>query len=218
MTGSVDGAGSGPSDDTGSTATNGRPAAGGTAGSAGQEPGTEQAPGITVDRVGPGGGLASDSAFGVALVTLWQRVAEAGGAVGFPPPVVRSEVAARAAGLVDGLRTGRMVAVAANRARRLIGVGFLRPGQGTGPHTGRIELLLVDPAHTGAGLGTRLMRDLLALAVERGLQRLDVEIADGAGLAEFFARSGFVEWGRRPGWIRLGAADDRDEVLLGATL
>ena len=62
--------------------------------------GSDQAA-ATVDRVGPGGSVASDSAFGVALVTLWQDVADAGGPVGFAAPVVRSEVAARAAGLVE---------------------------------------------------------------------------------------------------------------------
>ena len=177
-----------------------------------------RAPDVTVDRVGPSGGVASDSAFGVALVSLWQRVAEAGGPVGFPRPVTRSEVAARAAGLVAEMRTGRLVAVAANRARRLIGVAILRPGRGTSQHTGRIELLLVDPAHTGAGLGTRLMTDLLALAYERGLQRLDLEVQDGAGLGAFFTRFGFAEWGRRPGWILSDANDERDEVVLGVTL
>ena len=71
---------------------------------------------------------------------------------------------------------------------------------------------------TGAGLGTRLMTDLLALAYERGLQRLDLEVQDGAGLGAFFTRFGFAEWGRRPGWILSDANDERDEVVLGVTL
>ncbi len=41
---------------------------------------------------------------------------------------------------------------------------------------------------------------------------------DDPGLAEFFGRFGFAEWGRRPGWLRLGADGERDEVLLGAVL
>lgn len=180
-------------------------------------------PQTTVDRVGPGGGVASDSAFGVALVTLWQQVAEAGGPVGFPPPVVRSEVAAKAALLVDGVKTGRLIAVAANRARRLIGVGFLALGRGQYRHTGRLELLLVDPAQTGAGLGSRLLGELLSSARTGGLRLLDVQIQDDAGLADFFSRFGFTEWGRRPGWIELGTATDgtrhgTDEVLLGVKL
>jgi GNAT superfamily N-acetyltransferase len=169
----------------------------------------------TIDRVGPGGGVASDSAFGVALVTLWQQVAEAGGAVGFPPPVSRSEVAGRTAGLVDEIRTGRLLAVAANHERRLIGVGLLRPGRGSGRHTGRIVLLLVQSAMTGYGVGTTLLDELLLLARAGGVERLEVDVQDGTGLPEFFARFGFTEWGRRPGWIRLDAAEVRDEVVLG---
>ena len=70
-------------------------------------------------------------------------------------------------------------------------------------------MLLVDPEHSRAGLGSRLMAELLARAAERGLDRLEVAIPDGAGLADFFGRFGFAEWGRRPGWIRMGADDER---------
>jgi GNAT superfamily N-acetyltransferase len=175
-------------------------------------------PAVTVDRVGPGGGVASDSAFGVALVTLWQTIAESGEPVGFPVPVVRADIAARAASLVDEVRTGRLIAVAANRQRRLVGVGLLRPGRGSQQHTGRIELLLVGPEHQRAGLGSRLLAELLARAGERGLERLEVAIPDGAELARFFARFGFAEWGRRPGWIKMGDDDVRAEVVMGAEL
>jgi GNAT superfamily N-acetyltransferase len=175
-------------------------------------------PAVTVDRVGPGGGIASDSAFGVALVTLWQSIAESGEPVGFALPVVRADIAARAAALVDEVRTGRLIAVAANHARRLVGVGLLRPGRGSQQHTGRIELLLVGPEHQRDGLGGRLLAELLNRAGERGLQRLDVAIPDGTELTRFFGRFGFAEWGRRPGWIRMGAGDERDEVVMGAEL
>ena len=180
--------------------------------------GSDAATALTVDRVGPLGGVASDSAFGVALVTLWQRAAEAGAPVGFAAPVLRSEVAARAAGLVDEVRTGRLIAVAANQARRLVGVGFLRPGRGSGQHTGHLELILVDAEHSRAGLGTRLAGRLLAQAAEVGLQRVEAAVPADAGLETFFGTLGFAEWGRRPGWIRMNADDERDEVLLGAEL
>jgi GNAT superfamily N-acetyltransferase len=187
-------------------------------GPAGSDPTVGSDPVITVDWVGPGGGGASDSAVGGARVTLWQRAAEAGAPVGFAPPVLRSDVAGRAAGLVDEIKTGRLIGVAANRARRLIGVGFLRPGRGSGQHTGRLELIVIDSEHTGAGLGTQLVGRLLARAKERGLERVDAGVPAHAGLESFFSGLGFVQWGRRPGWIRMGIDDERDEVLLGVEL
>lgn len=174
---------------------------------------------ITVDRVGPGGGVASDSAFGVAVVSLWQRCAESGDPAGFPLPVVRSDVAARTAALVDEIKTGRLIAVAANRARRLVGVAMLRPGRGTSQHTGQLALILVDPDHRRQGLGTQLVGTLLASATELGLERLDVQVTAGSGLERLMAdRFEFAEFGRRPAWVRVAPGDDRDEVLLGTTL
>ncbi len=175
-------------------------------------------PRTTVDRVGPGGTVASDSAFGVALVGLWQHVAESGAPVGFATPVSRLEVAARVAELIEGLRKGTVVGVAANRARRLVGVGLLRPGRGIRRHTGRIEVLLVHPDQAGGGLGSALLTDLLRTATDRGVGRVDLEMQDDDRLAAFFGRFGFTEWGRRPFWLRLGTGDERDEILLGATL
>ena len=184
------------------------------------EPGAEhpEEPVLRVDRVGPGGGVPSDNAFGVALVSLWQRVIEAGGRVGFVAPVVRPEVAARAAGLVDEIRTGRVIAVVANRSHRLIGAALLRPGRGSAEHTGRVELILVDPTHAGAGIGGQLLTELLRLARARGLTAVDLDAPDDPGLNGFLGRFGFEQWGRRPGWTRTGTEQNLDEILWGVTL
>ena len=173
---------------------------------------------ITLRRVGPGGTWASDSAFGVAVVTLWHRVAESGGAVGFASTVSRAEVAAVVAGLVDDLRSGRAFGFALNRHRTLVGVGLLRPGRGLSRHTGEIVAVMVDPDLRGSGSGTRLMTALLAQAREAGVQRVEACVREGAGLEDFFGRFGFAAWGRRPGWIRLGPGQERDEIILGATV
>jgi GNAT superfamily N-acetyltransferase len=119
--------------------------------------------------------------------------------------------------MVEELRTGRLVGVAANRARRLVGAGFLRPGRGSQSHTGRIELVLVEQEWTRSGLGSRLVNDLVDRARDLGLEQLDVAVPAGSGVDEFFGRFGFTEWGRRPGWIRTEAAD-RDEIVMGVTL
>ena len=180
-----------------------------------ESPGPDQ---ITLRRVGPGGTWASDSAFGVAVVTLWHRVAESGGAVGFAPTVSRAEVAAVVAGLVDDLRSGRAFGFALNRHRTLVGVGVLRPGRGLSRHTGEIVAVMIDPDLRGSGSGTRLMTALLGQAREVGLTRVDACVREGAGLEDFFGRFGFAVWGRRPGWIRLGPGQERDEIILGADM
>lgn len=196
----------------------GAPPAGAAVPPDGGVPDQGEQPVVRIDRVGPGGGVPSDNAFGVALVTLWQRVADAGGPVGFAPPVVRSEVAARASGLVDEIRTGRIAAVVANRSHRLVGAGLLRPGRGTEGHTGHVELIMVDPAHNRAGLGGRLIDALIGQARERGLERVDLDAAEYPRLGAFLSRRGFAEWGRRPGWIRSPDGDDRDEIVWGLVL
>ena len=164
-------------------------------------------------RVGPASPLASDSAFGVALVTLWHRVSAAGGAVGFPVEVTRAEVAARVAGVVDDIRMGRLIAVAAHVGRRLVGVVLLRPGVGLCAHTGWIRSLMVDPDEQGRGVGVLLMEEILAHARDRGLELIELSVRDGQGLGAFYQRFGFTEWGRRPGWLRVSPGDDRDEIF-----
>ena len=173
---------------------------------------------ITLRGVGPGGTWASDSAFGVAVVTLWHHVAESGGAVGFAPTVSRAEVAAVVAGLVDDLRSGRALGFALNRHRTLVGVGLLRPGRGLSGHTGEIVAVMVDPDLRGSGSGSRLMTALLTQARGARVSRVEACVREGAGLEDFFGRFGFAEWGRRPGWIRVGPGQDRDEIILGATV
>jgi GNAT superfamily N-acetyltransferase len=179
-----------------------------------------------IRRIGPGVGpgadaasapMAADSTFGVALVTLWHEVARAGGGVGFADSVERADVARAAVPIVEDLRKGRALGVAADHARRLVGAAVLHPGTGARAHTGTIDLLMVEPELTGCGLGRGLMQALLDGARGRGLQRVGVEFAQDERVQRFFERFGFTVWGRRPGWQRTGA-DDRHEIVMGVVL
>jgi GNAT superfamily N-acetyltransferase len=170
---------------------------------------------IRLLSVGPGGDLAPDSAFAVALVTLWQRAA-ADRHAGDGPDPTRAEVAPAAAAAVDDIRKGRAFAVALNRGRDLLGVGIARSGDGPTAHTASISALVVDPAHARQGLGTRLLEALLQHAAARGVDRATVTVPDDPGLLAFLNRAGFEIWGRRPGWERLGPDRLRDQLVLGA--
>lgn len=168
-------------------------------------------------RVGPGGTLASDHAFGVALVTLWHRVAQTGPAAGFAAGADRGEVARLVPPLVEELRSGRSTGYAVNAGRLLVGFGMLRPGVGSARHSATVPLLLTDPDHLRSGVGSQLLQALRDAATGTGVDR--VEIAVDPDQAAFFLGRGFVEWGRRPGWRRPGApAEARDELLLGWTV
>ncbi len=176
-------------------------------------PGDDQADQAELHTVGPDGDLAADSTFAIALTGLWHAVSEAGGSVGFVPPVDRAAVAAVVAPEIDALRAGREHAVALILGRRLVGFGVLRPRRGLQAHTGEIVKVMVHPDAEGRGLGSRIMTALLDKARELGLEKVDLSIRDGLGLADFYARFGFVEWGRFPGSIRVATGDDRDEIF-----
>ncbi len=122
-------------------------------------------------------------------------------------------MAARVAPVVEGLRSGRHQAVALIVGRQLVGFGELRRGRGLQAHTGHIATVMVHPDYAGSRLGSRIVIALVELARESGLARLDLSVRDGEGLDQFYPRFGFVEWGRRPGWIRVAQGDDRDEIF-----
>lgn len=169
---------------------------------------------IEVRRVGPGTSMASDNAFALALLNLWERVSAAGGAVGFTLPVDRSAVGAAVSVVIDDLRSGRAFGFAATRGRDIVGFVLLRPGGQIMAHTGQINQLMVDPAGQRSGLGTRLVQSVVELARELDLERVRLALRNGTGLETFYTRLGFVEVGRFPGWIRVAPGDDRDEVLM----
>lgn len=180
--------------------------------------------GQLLHRIGPHGSMASDGQFGLALTSLWHTVSEAGGAVGFVPGTPRPQVAKRVAGLVDEIRRGTTDAFAVTADRTLVGFVVLSAGAGVFAHTGEIGTLMVDPGLQRSGLGVVLMDAVLELARGRGLERLTLSVRDGHGLPEFYSRFGFVESGRRPGWVRIadvgvsGGPEDCDQVILTVTL
>lgn len=171
---------------------------------------------VLTRRVGPNHAMPADSQFGVALTTLWHAVSEAGGTVGFVPPVSRHEVAPLAAATVDAMRRGRAVGIALLSGSTLVGFGLLTPGDRLTRHTAVVTLVMVEPTRQGSGSGTLLMGEILGTAADLGLERLTLSVRGGAGLEDFYAGFGFVEWGRNPGWVRVADGDDREEIHLQA--
>lgn len=164
---------------------------------------------------------AVDPALRDGILDLWTDVSNAGGAVGFVPPVTREEIRP---GLVK-----QLAIMAEGRSRLVVGhddegrvaaTAFLTLN--THPlmtHWIWIYTVMVHPRHQGEGHGRGLMA-----AAERAARTLDgveaIRLAcrSGLGLEHFYASCGYKEVGRVPGAIRVTPGDDRDDVIMLLTL
>lgn len=153
--------------------------------------------------------------------TLWAQVVNAGGAVGFVPPVTaddtRGEVATYVAEVAEG------------RARRL--VGFDGPGEVKATahlvfnshrlmrHWVWLYTVMVHPDLQGQGVGRELM-DVAERAVRGldGVRAIRLTCRGGMGLERFYESCGYQEAGRVPGALKVGEDEFRDDVTMWRTL
>jgi len=151
------------------------------------------------------------------LLDLWADVSNAGGSVGFVPPVAREDIRPE---LVKHL-----VAMAEGRTRLLVGhdeggqvaaTAFLTHNtHRLMTHWLWLYTVMVHPRHQGKGYG----RDLLAAAEEAarsldGIEAIRLTCRGGNGLERFYGSCGYKEVGRVPGAIRVAPGDDRDDVFM----
>ncbi|MDX3851145.1 GNAT family N-acetyltransferase [Streptomyces sp. AK02-01A] len=158
-----------------------------------------------------------DRALSDGLVELWTDVSNAGGAVGFVPPVTADDIRPE---LVRHL-----TAMAEGRCRLLVG----RDEEGAVSATAFLTLnshrlmrhwlwvytVMVHPGHQGKGYG----RELMAAAAEaardiEGIEALRLTCRGGTGADRFYASCGFKEVGRVPDAIRVAPGDDRDDITM----
>ncbi|MCD9144963.1 GNAT family N-acetyltransferase [Streptomyces albireticuli] len=149
---------------------------------------------------------------------LWFEVSEAGGAVGFVPPVdpgaVRSATA-RVAEVVGSGEQRMLGAYEGGADGRLVGTAFLRLNSDFKMrHWAMVVLVMMHPSHQGTGMGGALLTETIAFARSLGLEALRLEVRGGEGTEDFYARYGFKEVGRVPGGLRVGEGDDRDDILM----
>ncbi|WP_328537333.1 GNAT family N-acetyltransferase [Streptomyces sp. NBC_00344] len=158
-----------------------------------------------------------DPALRDGVVALWTDVTNAGGAVGFIPPVtpddVRPELVKHLASMADG------------RTRLLVG----REDDGTVAATAFLMhnthrlmrhwlwlyTVMVHPSHQGKGYG----RDLMAAAAGAarsigGIEAVRLTCRGGTGVDRFYASCGYKEVGRVPDAIRVAPGDDRDDITM----
>ncbi|WP_406451268.1 GNAT family N-acetyltransferase [Streptomyces sp. NBC_00876] len=151
------------------------------------------------------------------IAALWADVSNAGGAVGFVPPVTADEVRPE---LVKHL-----VAMAEGRTRLLVGYderGAIAATAFLAHNTHRLMshwiwlyTVMVHPRHQGRGYG----RELMAAAADAarsidGIEAVRLTCRGGTGADRFYAACGYKEVGRVPGAIRVAEGDDRDDIIM----
>src|SRR3712207_4269428 len=103
------------------------------------------------------------------LLACWTDVTNAGGAVGFVPPVTEDDVVPLLDKLLDGVRSGRdvlaLLTVDGGTAGFASVVGSLSPLR---RHWGTVLRVQVHPSRQGQGLGRVLMTGVHDIARSRG--------------------------------------------------
>lgn len=158
-----------------------------------------------------------DPALRDGVLALWADVSNAGGAVGFVPPVtpddIRPELVKHLAAIAEG-RVRLLVgydedgAVAATAFLTLNTHRLMR-------HWLWLYTVMVHPGHQGKGYG----RDLMAAAAEsarriEGIEAIRLTCRGGTGVDRFYASCGYKEVGRVPDAIRVAPGDDRDDITM----
>ncbi|MEU3746802.1 MULTISPECIES: GNAT family N-acetyltransferase [Streptomyces] len=154
------------------------------------------------------------------VLSLWADVSNAGGAVGFVPPVTPDEI--RPALLKH------LVAMTEGGTRLLVG----RDGDGevaatafftfnTHPlmtHWVWLYTVMVHPRHQGKGYGAALMAAVEETARTaagfEAIEAIRLTCRGGTGVDGFYAKAGYKEVGRVPDAIRVAPGDDRDDIIM----
>ena len=156
-----------------------------------------------------------DSDLKSALISLWAEVVNAGGEVGFVPPVDAEDIAPFAGASFERISAGSDHLVIAYEDSEPIGFGFLiaRPGP-LFAHWMTITRLMVDPARRGRGYGSALLNALHEAARGLGLEQIHLSVRGGTGTERFYERHGYVAICRIPDAIRVAPGDDREEIYM----
>lgn len=163
---------------------------------------------------------AFDAATYGAVLDLWVRVNDAGGAVGFVAGAPREQVAETLDRHTAGMAAGREVACLLRSARGdLLGIGWWQENHNRlFAHTRHGSRVMTDPEHRGRNLGRLLLAGMHRAARGAGIELAMLEYRSGYGLGDFYAGCGYTEIGRIPRAIRVGPDDDRDQVVLAHRL
>jgi GNAT superfamily N-acetyltransferase len=161
----------------------------------------------------------SDPGLRADLLATWIAVTDAGGPVGFTSPAPVAQIATLLDEALAKVRTGQDALGILRHGGQAVGMGFLvERGSPLTRHWRTVLRVMVHPERQGGGAGAALMIGLHELGRTLGLEQLQLTIRDGYQLERFYQRHGYKVVGRHPGAIRVAPGDDRDEIMLVASL
>lgn len=151
------------------------------------------------------------------LLDCWVDVTNAGGAVGWVPPVTADDI--RQVATVTFARCGErgpdsLVAGFDDEGRVAAWAVLVANSNPLMAHWRTVMRVMVHPKHQGKGYGADLMTAVGDAGVRLGLESLHLTCRGGLGLESFYAGCGYQEVGRMPRAIRVAPGDDRDEVAM----
>ena len=154
------------------------------------------------------------------IIACWTDVTNAGGAVGFVPPITMDDVLPTAEAQFAGVLAGRDRLVVGRvaegeQAGRVAALAFLVANDfAFTAHWLTLKRVMVHPDFQGSGYGYRLMAELAAVARDSGIEQLHLDCRAGTGSDLFYKKCGYTEYGRFPKALKLPG---RDEDGSGAT-
>ena len=153
------------------------------------------------------------------IVRLWAKVTNAGGAVGFVPPVNAEDIRPTAEKTFAGIEDGLDHLLVGRDDGRLVALLFVIDNRfQLKGHWRVLKRVMVAPGSQGRGYGAAIMREAAEIGRKLGLAGLHVTVREGARTEDFYARLGYREVGRLPGVLRVGPGDDRDEIHMWLAL
>jgi ribosomal protein S18 acetylase RimI-like enzyme len=156
-----------------------------------------------------------DEALAAEMLRCWVDVSNAGGAVGFVPPVTAQDVRPLVDAMVGAVERGDELLVVLEVDGSLAGFAVIKLSRS--PlirHYGHVVRVQIHPDLHGRGLGRDLMEGVRKRAVRAGLEGLTLDVRGGTGTDAFYARLGYLEVGRIPGAVRVADWDDRDSISM----
>ncbi|MFF2923193.1 GNAT family N-acetyltransferase [Streptomyces celluloflavus] len=151
------------------------------------------------------------------ICALWTDVSNAGGAVGFVPPVTPEDVRPDLLGHLAAMAEGReRLVVGRDAAGRVLATAFLNlNSHRLMRHWLWVYTVMVHPSQQGRGTGRELMTAVAdAARTLDGITGIRLTCRGGTGISRFYAACGYKEVGRVPGAIKVADGDLRDDVTM----